>query len=168
MSNVLLASVVALSFSNVALADHKQPEPPRPGAPVMNRPNPCPSAKTTVVFSMRTLPKYKGETHSTTFELYDNGAWTVNVGGPVPKSAQGCLEAPKVANVKTAIGRATWKTTSGGLACEAIATHYTEYLVGTKVVLRRELCDAVKVDRVTEKALADAMAIVNPLIASAR
>jgi hypothetical protein len=155
-----------LSFPGAALAD----EPARPGAPVMNRPSACPIAKTTKpVFSVRTVPKPgSSEKTKTTFDLYDNGAWMVQVAGATPKSAQGCLDAVKLSTVTNAIKSATWKTTNTGIACDAYATHYTEYLVGTKVVLRREMCDPVVVDKVTEKALADAMAIVNPLIGSAR
>jgi hypothetical protein len=168
MSKVLLASLVTLAFTSPALAD--EPAKPAPGAPVMNRPTGCPIAKTTkVMFAMRTLPK-KGtaENSKTTFDLYDNGAWMVSVGGQVPKRADGCLDAIKLSNVKTALGKATWKTSRAGVACDAIATHYTEYLVGTKVVFRREMCDGIDLDKVTEKALADVTAIVNPLIGAAR
>jgi hypothetical protein len=125
----------------------------------------CPvPAGTLPMFSIHEMPKSRGAVDdSMTFDLFDNGAWFVNG----KKTAAGCLGATSVGAVKAALSRATWKRTGIGVPCEAIATHYTEYRVGNKPVLRRELCDANNPDTATQNALADALAIVGPLIGNA-
>lgn len=87
--------------------------------------------------------------------LETSGAWTLfdTTGGSQKRRASGCLTPANLRVVTEAVATATWKAARTGAMCDAYSTQFTEYRIGKKLVLTRELCDGIVLDDKTARSM---------------
>lgn len=171
LTKLLFASLLALSPSTLALADAptKAPLPPPTKGCLVT------ANATTPVFQIerkRNKRDVDAQAIDTKLSIVSNGAWTYTETkvstNTVVRTEAGCLSAKDLATLETSLATATWKTSRADAVCEVYALDYFEYSYRGKSVLKSAMCDGLILDKATEKALAGAHKITNPLLPKAQ
>jgi hypothetical protein len=148
MKTLLLASIIALTASHSF-------------------------AQTSTVFAVDVKLEFDAPTvPSSHFELLSHGRWSFveTVEGKVTRRAAGTLARPQVIAIQRAIASAKWTNRIAkieGPRCMADSIEHTEFSSGGHLLFVDKLCSYNELDPTSTKRLAQIMAIVNPLIASA-
>ena len=173
--------ILALACLTVACASAGA-EPPNHAAPVPAAPSPAPSpeqtpapspeqaptparkppakgcvARGTPIFEIDHGPVGAAKQPSSSFKIYESGAWTFepkDADGKAGESKRGCFAGDDLTAVKADVG-VSWKVSSAGMHCMAMATTEDKILVNGKQVFIEKLCNSQKLDDASAKALAD-------------
>jgi len=148
MKTLLLASL--LSISCVAAAEPSRP-PHKPAAAAL--------------FEEVQLPEGSGDVDRSTLALFADGTIerTDHHRGGADGHATGRIDATQVAQIKAALAKASWKTTTVDIHCMAKGQTFTRYLVDGKPVFDEHVCN----DHVLPDASANALQLARDAIEKA-
>jgi len=158
-----LLAVLPLACASSAVAAPEAPA--RPAAPS----EACrPTGAVLFEIDHRVTPGAKLST--STVKVFATGAWTRTEadaeGKPVAPRA-GCIAAPELNQLETALDGAAWKVTSARIRCMAISAEFTEYQVHGKLVYTQRLCSGQSLDEASRAKLDAAIAKVDRELAKA-
>jgi hypothetical protein len=102
---------------------------------------------------------------TSTFKLYDTGAWTFDTADAEGKAAEpkrGCIAGDDLAKTKDDL-KVDWKVSNAKFHCMAFSPQFTEFSVNGKIVYTARLCNGQTLDEASTKALGDLQARVKTL-----
>ncbi|HEU0029248.1 MAG TPA: hypothetical protein VFQ53_01360 [Kofleriaceae bacterium] len=102
----------------------------------------------------------------TVFQLRIDNTWTYRVmqRGQLVRETQGTLPVKTAVNLRAHLASATWTTGHAEVRCMAYSANYREYRVRGVLVYTQRLCDGQVLDDASAAALAEANALVGPLV----
>jgi hypothetical protein len=151
-----IAALALLAFgcATTATADPA----PAPAAPAPRHPpaKGC-VAKGTPVLVIDHKADAQAKLATSTFKLYESGAWTLDgkdAEGKAAEPKRGCFSADDK-KVLDADLEVEWKVTTAQFHCMAYSPAFTEYTVNGKLVYTARLCSGKTLDEASQKALTD-------------
>jgi hypothetical protein len=130
-------------------------------APVpARRPPPPPKgcvARGTPIFQIDHKAEPGAKLATSSFRLYDSGAWTYepkNAEGKPEQAKRGCLSADEKKAAKADL-EVPWTVTTAQFHCMAHSSAFTEYSVRGKLVYTARMCSGKTLDEASQKALTD-------------
>jgi len=169
MSNLLLASLLTLSASLSVTAAADPPVAVR-----MPPPAPAPYDRCTIggwqpVLEIDDKTELPDQLPTGKFQLFQNGSWHHVVWANGELSAtSGCLpdaQFDRLDGLVHELAGASWKTHRVAVACMAYSASYREFRLGGKLVYTQRMCDGFILDKKSQRALTDALAFVDPMLA---
>jgi hypothetical protein len=114
-------------------------------------------ARGTPIFEIDHGPVGTAKQPSSSFKIFESGAWTYepkDADGKAGEAKRGCFAGDDLTAIKADVG-VSWKVSSAGMHCMAMATTEDKVLVNGKQVFIEKLCNSQKLDDASAKALAD-------------
>jgi hypothetical protein len=153
---ILALACFATACATAAAAPPPTPTPPAP-APRKLPPSKGCVAHGTPMFEIDHGPIAGAKEASSAFKIYESGAWTFepkDADGKAGELERGCFAGDDLTAIKADV-RVSWKTSAVGIRCMAMATVSDKILVKGKLVFTEQMCNDVKLDDASAKALAD-------------
>jgi hypothetical protein len=156
-----IAALVLFAFgcATTATADPAPaPAPPPTPAPAPRHPpaKGC-VAKGTPVLEIEHKADAKAKLATSTFKLYESGAWTLDSKDPEGKAGEpkrGCFSADDKKALDADL-KVEWKVTTAQIHCMAYSPAFTDYTVNGKLVYTARICSGKTLDEASQKALTD-------------
>jgi len=139
--------ILALALVAFAMPAYARKAPPPKGC----------VARGTPMFEIDHKVEKEAKMPTSTFKIYDSGAWTfasTDADGKAAEPKRGCFAGDDLTAIKKDL-EVEWKVTTAKFHCMAYSAAFTDYSVHGKLVYTARVCSGKSLDDASQKALND-------------